>query len=209
MSRWCVALAAVLAILLGACGSADRAVSDKQAAQAVVLEVSSLPPGSTVAKEAIVGEKCDPITYFKSYATATAAPFGFFLPKGELLQTVGVFKNSVQAHRAFAAVTSKSARDCVGAQMQKTVRLVSGSSGDLRAEAAPRPLPGETTKTMRLVLSSKLAGAEVERTAILHGRLLTTLTFIALNQPLSQDLRESVSHYAANLVDKAASSIES
>lgn len=204
-----MALSVLLAAVLTACGSADTAVvSDKQVAQAVVLDVSDLPSGSVAAKEALVGEKCDPVTYFRGYATATADPLGFLLPEIELLQTVGVFESSGQAHRAFSEVTSKSARDCVGAQMQKTIRQVTRLSGDLHSEAAPQSLPGETTKTMRLVLTNKIANAEVERTAILHGRLLTTLTFISLNRPLSRDLWESISHDAAGLVGKAASSIE-
>lgn len=207
--RGCTALAAVLAaVVLAACGSDDTPVNDKQAAQAVVLEVSELPPGSTVAKSALVSEKCNPVTYFQSYATAVADPFGFLLPEAELLQTVGLFKNTAKARKAFAEVTSKSARDCIGAQLRTTARQLAGESGTLTSEDVPRSLPGEVTRTMRLELFTVFGAVDLERTAILHGRLLTTLTFISKNQTLSKNLWESVSHYAADLVNKAASSIE-
>lgn len=205
----CTALAAVLAaVVLAACGSGSTPVSDEQGAQAVVLEASELPPGSTVAKRALVSEECSPVTYFQSYATAVADPFGFLLPEAELLQTVGVFKNTKQARKAFAEVTSKSARDCVGAELQRTARQLAGESGNLSSKAVPRSLPGEVTRTMRLELFTLFAGVGIERTAILHGRLLTTLTFISKSQPLSEDLWDSVTHYAADLIDETASSIE-
>lgn len=174
-----------------------------------MLDVSKLPDGSTVAKKALVSEECNPITYFQGYATSVADPLGFFLlPEVELLQTVGVFKNATQARKAFAEVTSKSARDCVGAQMQKTALQLAGARGNLSSEEVPRSLPGEVTRTMRLELTTAFGGAELQRTAILHGRLLTTLTFISKDQ-VSMDLWKSVSRYAADLVDNAASSIES
>jgi hypothetical protein len=209
-TKGCTALAAVLAAaVLATCGSGEASISDKEGAQAVVLKVSGLPDGSTLAKKPLVPEQCNPVRYFQSYATAVEDPFGFLLPEAELLQTVGVFRNSQEARKAFDEITSKSARDCIGAQMQKFSRQEGGGRGELRAETVPRSLPGETTRAMRLVLASAFAVGEIERTAILHGRLMTTLTFISLNQRVSQDLWESVASSAADLVDETASSIES
>lgn len=196
--------------MLTACGSSEKdPISDKQGAQAVVLKMSDLPEGSVKAEEELVSENCDPVNYFQSYASAVAAPLGFILPEIELLQTVGTFKTSKEARKAYDEVTSKSARDCVGVQMLKGTLQQTGSKGTLRSKSVPKSVPGETTKTMRLVVNAPLASVEVQRTAILHERLLTTLTFISLNQPLSPELWESISRRAAVRVDKAASSIAS
>lgn len=198
------------AAALMACGdSSGGSAKDEQAAEAVILKLSDLPQGSALAKKAVVSERCSPVTYFRSYATAVNAPPGFVLPEVELLQTVGVFEDEEQARKAFDEITSEAARDCVGAEMQKTARRMAGTSGELGTKFVHRSLPDETTRAMRLVLSTGFGGVEVERTAMLHGRMLTTLTFISQNQPIKQGLWESVSHNTANRIDKAASSIES
>jgi len=204
----CLACVAVLAAAMTACGSGEQdSTADKQVAQAVVLQMSDLPEGSIKAEEALVSEDCDPIEYFKSYASAIAAPFGFVLPHIELLQTVGTFETSEEARKAFDEVSSKAARDCVGVQMLKGIHQQTGSKGALRAKSIPKSIPGETTRTMRLVARAPLASVEVQRTAILHERLLTTLTFISLNRPLNPALWESISRQAAARVDRAASSL--
>lgn len=216
IKRSWLALLAFLAIALAACGS-DQAssgetqaapLSDKQAAQAIVLEVSDLPKGSSEAKKALVSESCNPVNYFQSYASAVADPFGFIVPDGEILQAVGVFENPSQARKAYDAITSKSARACVGAQMQKSIREVTGSGGELTFKPPRWTLPGETMRTMRLTVFSPFANAEVQRTAILRDRLLTSVTFISLNKSLDRELWESVSRRTAERVDEVASSIE-
>src|SRR3954447_25736997 len=101
MSRTiCLAHLVVLAAVLTACGSSEKdPISDKQGAQAVVLQMSDLPEGSVKAEEELVSENCDPVNYFQSYASAVASPLGFILPEIELLQTVGTFKTSQEARK--------------------------------------------------------------------------------------------------------------
>jgi len=208
-----LALLASLAIAFAACGSDEKqepSLSDKQGAEEIVLEVSDLPKGSTEAKKALVSRNCDPTASYRSYASATARPFGFVLPTGQqILQTVGVFESPNQARKAFDEITSKPARACVGAEMQRSMRVAAGGSGKLRFMPSQWSLPNETARTMRLVVVSPLAAAEVQRTAILQGRLLTSVTFISLNSSLGRDLWESVSRRSADRLDRVASSVES
>lgn len=198
----------VVVVALTACGSTGASVSDKEAAQDILLEVSELPSGSSAIKKANVSEKCGPTTYFRNYATAVAAPPGFSLPTAELLQDVGVFKSDGEARRAFAAITSTKARGCVASQMQQQSLQLVGQRGQLSTETVPRTLPGETTRSMRLQLSFGFGWLEVERTAILHGRALTALTFISQSQPLKQAYWKSISVNAAGSLDDTVSSIE-
>jgi hypothetical protein len=204
-----LALVLALALVLSSCGSENSSISDAEGAKAVILDVSELPKGSTKAQEALVSEACDPATYFEDYATATADPFGFILPNVELLQTVGVFETPEQAKRAFDEVSSKAARSCVQTQMQKGIAKATGEQGKVTSEDDPQPVSDGTAKTMRLLVSADLATVELKRTAILEERLLTTVTLISLNQPLSKDLWEEITGNAANRASDTVASLES
>jgi len=195
--------------MLASCGSSGvTAGDDHEEANQVVLELTDLPTHSTVAKKTAVSNKCSPATYFRSYATAVATPRPFVLPGSELLQIVGIFKSDGEARRAFDQITSAAARNCIGAEMHKTALQAVGEPGNMTTEFVPRRLPGETTRAMRLYLAVGLGSVEVERTAILHGRALTTLTFITQFQPLKQAYWKSISDRAAERLDEAVTSIE-
>jgi len=191
-----------------ACGSKSEPMGDDEAAQSVVLGVSQLPSGSKPSKKPLVSERCSPVSYFRDYAKAVVASPGFILPEGELLQQVGIFKNEGDARRAFDAVTAKAAWRCVGREAQRVAKEFTGREGELALKRVSRKLPNVEARGLNMRLVLRLGSVEVERTAILDGRVLTTVTLISQNQPLNPSYSPSISRAAARSLTETLASIE-
>jgi hypothetical protein len=194
---------ALAALALAGCGSGgDEELTAKQASRRVVLSVSELPGGTTVAKKPILGETCSPASYFRPYAAAVAVTPGFYLPQGALVQQVGIFDSTAEAKKAFREITSDGARNCITHQLQLAAVSYSGTKGRVLSEDPPRGTTDATSRTVSLELVSLVGSVYVERTALLDGRGLTTLTFISRELPLSaKEWRGAADSATASLGD--------
>lgn len=195
-------LLASIAIGAAGCGSGSDAPDESATARQALLRLADLPPGSRAARKPIAGDECSPASYFRDYATGVATPPGFHMKAGDLLLNVGVFDDERDAHRAFAAITSPRSRSCIGRELQRAAVERAGASGDLESGEVDRRLPGREIHVMRVDLSLAFANVHVQRTAILEGRGVSTLTFISRDGPVERT-------YWNTLVPKAADTLAS
>lgn len=174
-----------------ACGSNSDAPDKSHTARKALLGLSDLPPGSKTADKPIVGDKCSPASYFRGYAREVQTPPGFHMNGADLLQNVGVFADEHDARRAFAAITSQRSRSCIAGELQRAAREA-GVKGEPTSEEVDRRLPGAKIHVMRVDLSVGFSTVHVERTAILDGRAVSTLTFISRNKPVRRAYWDSL-----------------
>jgi hypothetical protein len=198
-----------LATGLSACGSSEERITADEASRQILLGLSDLPSGSKQSDEPLAGERCSPASHFRKYAQSVLSTSGFYLPRDQLLQQVGIFDRPSEAAKASRRVLSTKARRCVEGEMQATSISLAGSKGVITSRRLPGPALGDVTaRGIRLHFTHPLGRVDLEQTTMVEGRALTTLTFISQNHSLSRHVWRAVANSTAASLRKASSDLE-
>jgi hypothetical protein len=192
-----------------ACGSSEERITPDEAGRQIIVSLADLPSGSQQANEPLAEERCSPASHFRKYAQSVVSTPGFYLPKDQLLQQVGIFKKPSEASKAFRQVLSVKARRCVEGTMQATSIGLSGSKGVITSRRLPDLALGDVTaKGIRLHFTHPLGRLDLEQTTMVDGRALTTLTFVSQNHSLSRNVWRAVANSTAAALHRTSSSLE-